>query len=63
MHFAASAGSVEIIGVLLAGKADINARDEFGRTPLRVALERASLSEHRERHEIVQLLRTHGATD
>ena len=37
LHLAASNGNIECIGVLLRNKADILAKDEFGKTPKQTA--------------------------
>eukprot|EP00981_Chlorochromonas_danica_P015808 scaffold14697_cov487-Ochromonas_danica.AAC.1 len=38
LHFACSEGYVEIVKVLLSdGRVDVNKKDQFGQTPLKVA--------------------------
>jgi hypothetical protein len=56
LHLAASAGHRDVVELLLAAKADINAKDNAGETPLHLA----ALAGHA---DVVALLREHGGQE
>ena len=53
IHDAAALGNIEAVKQYLDGGADVNAKDDFGRTPL----DKAIIGKH---PEIADLLRKHG---
>ena len=56
MHYAASVGHKDVVELLIAKDADVNAKNRKGKTPL-------SLANEKGHKEIVELLRTHGAKE
>ena len=58
LHLASFFGHIEVANLLLARGADVNAQDDEGNTPLGRAIFFA-----RGRHEIIDVLRKHGAKD
>lgn len=56
VHLAASAGHENVLRVLIAGKCDVNLKDQWGRTPLRTARECGETG-------VVNLLQEVGAED
>jgi len=56
LHSAAAANQAVIAKLLIAHGAAVNARDDDGRTPLKIALERGSA-------DVAALLRAHGAKE
>ena len=60
LHFAAVNGFAAMAELLIANRANVNARNQRGETPLLAAVKSEG---HSERHKIVaDLLRKHGAT-
>ena len=53
LHYAANNGHLRIVEHLINQKADINALDRFGRTPLRFAIEN-------EKFSVVEFLKSKG---
>jgi ankyrin repeat protein len=56
LGLAAKHGNYDVVELLIANSADLNARDYFTRTPLYVA-RKAGMN------EVVELLKNHGAVD
>jgi len=56
LHWAAAMGRKEIVVLLIAKGADVNAKTKAGRTPLHAAQKNGHT-------EIVELLRSHGAQE
>jgi len=55
LHYVAVGGHNEIIELLISSGADVNAKDNYGETPLDVAVQFL-----KSKPEIVDLLRKHG---
>jgi ankyrin repeat protein len=53
LHWASLAGQKDVVELLLAKGANVNAKDLFGKTPLDAAAENYN-------YEIIDLLRRHG---
>jgi len=56
LHLVAGMGHKDVAGLLLANKADVNAKDDVGRTPLHSAV----IFSHR---DVAELLRQNGGHD
>ena len=56
LHIAARYGQLEVAKVVLAAHAEVHVRDKRGDTPLKYA-------QSNNKHELVELLRQHGATE
>ena len=57
LHLTAENENKDIVKLLLANKAEVNARDMYGRTPLQIALDYGGSN------DVVQLLRQYGGTN
>ena len=55
LHCAAARGHKEVVALLLANKAEVNAKNKDGAKPLRLA-------EDRGHKDVAELLRQHGGT-
>jgi ankyrin repeat protein len=56
LHLAADGGRIEVVALLVAQGADVNAKNHHGQTPLDLAAENGH-------EDIVQLLKEHGAKE